>query len=340
MITDKDYFNPLGVSPLDEALHTDTPDATGFVDFNRPRYPWVTSAYDTMAANTWFPAEIDTSTEKKSFSLLSDSEKENYTTTFAHLSFLDAAQENYILDFRQMANNSLTKSMLTLQAYQESNHSFSYAHLLDVVGNSSEVFDLYKTDTLLAEKNEAVARQFAQHINGRGAEDMLLSAVASINLEGLFFLTNFSIVHVMGDKMPGSRDMINLISKDELNTHAPIFANIFKTLQQENKFSARAIDKVQAMMVEAVEIEKRYSYGLLQRAPMLGVTQEEITDTIHNFANTRLQAIGIEHLFPVTSQTKLEKMVYQGAQGLNDVKTNFFEGNVKNYAKNSLDMSF
>jgi ribonucleotide reductase beta subunit family protein with ferritin-like domain len=37
--------------------------------------------------------------------------------------------------------------------------------------------------------------------------------------------------------------------------------------------------------------------------------------------------------------TSLEKLVERGEK-LNETKTNFFEGNVNNYAKGSIDMDF
>ena len=328
------YFNPNGDAILDETLYGANP--TGFVDFNRPKYKWSSNIYDLMNANTWFPSEVNTSTEKKAFEHLSDNEKEIYKLTFAQLSFNDSAQEEYLADFRRLATNKIVKSTLTLQMMQEVNHSKSYAVLLDASGNSNEVFDLYKTNDALKRKNQRISEQFARYIEGDGADGMLLSAMASVNLEGIYFLLGFSYIYVLGDKVPGARDMIKFISRDELNTHLPLFANIFKTLQKENKISASIIDKSYEMITEAVDIELEYGKYLIDNYSIMGLREELITNTVYNYANDRLEKIGLEQIFPKSETTYLQKLVDKNL-AMNDVKQNFFETNVTNYAKNSID---
>ena len=329
------YFNPNGDAILDEKIFGSHP--TGFVDFNRPKYKWSVNIYDLMNANTWFPSEVNTSGEKKAFDMLSDNEKQIYKLTFAQLSFNDAAQEEYLSDFRALATNKLVKSTLTLQMMQEVNHSKSYAVLLDAAGNSNEVFDLYRTNETLKRKNQRIAEQFARYISlgENSAQKMLLSAMASVNLEGIYFLLGFSYIYVLGDKVPGARDMIKFISRDELNTHLPLFANIFKTIQKENKIKASVIDKTYEMIQEAVDIELEYGKYLIDNYSIMGLSEELIVNTVHNYANKRLSSIGLGTIFKQSDTTYLQKLVDKHL-AMNDVKQNFFEANVTNYAKNSI----
>ncbi|WP_456433576.1 ribonucleotide-diphosphate reductase subunit beta [Nitratifractor sp.] len=329
------YYNPQGEPILDEKIYGGNP--TGFVDFNRPRYKWSVNLYDLMNANTWFPSEVNTANEKKHFDLLTDNEQAIYKLTFAQLSFNDSAQEEYLSDFRRLANNRLVKATLSLQIMQEVNHSKSYAVLLDAAGNSDEVFDLYKHDFALSRKNQRIAEQFARYIDGNSAEEMLLSAMASVNLEGIYFLLGFSYIYVLGDKVPGARDMIKFIARDEINTHLPLFANIFKTIRKENPIPASIIDKVYEMIREAVDIELEYGTYLLENYPIMGLTKELIEQTVYNYANDRLEKIGLDPIFPQSPQTYLQKLVEKHLK-MNDVRSNFFESNVANYAKNSLDL--
>ncbi len=329
------YYNPHGEPILDEKIYGGNP--TGFVDFNRPRYKWSVNLYDLMNANTWFPSEVNTANEKKHFDLLTDNEQAIYKLTFAQLSFNDSAQEEYLSDFRRLANNRLVKATLSLQIMQEVNHSKSYAVLLDAAGNSDEVFDLYKHDFALSRKNQRIAEQFARYIDGNSAEEMLLSAMASVNLEGIYFLLGFSYIYVLGDKVPGARDMIKFIARDEINTHLPLFANIFKTIRKENPIPASIIDKVYEMIREAVDIELEYGTYLLENYPIMGLTKELIEQTVYNYANDRLEKIGLDPIFPQSPQTYLQKLVEKHLK-MNDVRSNFFESNVANYAKNSLDL--
>jgi ribonucleoside-diphosphate reductase beta chain len=330
------YYNPNGEEILDEKIFGGNP--TGFVDFNRSKYKWDSKIYDLMNANTWFPSEVNTANEKKNFSYLTENEQAIYKLTFAQLSFNDSAQEEYLSDFRRLANNRLVKSVLSLQIMQEVNHSKSYAVLLDACGNSEEVFNLYKYDNALNRKNSQIAQQFASYIGGTTSDEMLLSAMASINLEGIYFLLGFSYIYTLGDKVPGARDMIKFIARDELNTHLPLFANIFKTIKKENNIGTKVIDKSYSMIEDAVKIELEYGKYLLENYPIMGLTAELMENTVHNYANDRLKRIGLEEIFPQNPTTYLQKLVTKH-QEMNDIKSNFFEGNVTNYAKDSLNFA-
>ena len=332
----KHYYNPQGEEILDEKIFGGSP--SGFVDFNRSKYRWDSNIYDLMNANTWFPSEVNTSTEKKNFDALTDNEQSIYKMTFAQLSFNDSAQEEYLSDFRRLANNRLVKSVLSLQIMQEVNHSKSYSVLLDACGNSDEVFNLYKHDHMLNQKNQKVAEQFARYIDGGSVDKMLLSAMASVNLEGIYFLLGFSYIYLLGDKVPGARDMIKFIARDELNTHLPLFANIFKTLQKENKIQTSTIDTAYMMIEDAVNIELEYGKYLLEQYPIMGITPELMENTVYNYANDRLRKIGLKPIFKESPSTYLQKLVTKHLD-MNDVKSNFFESNVSNYAKSSIDLN-
>ncbi|PHS38701.1 MAG: ribonucleoside-diphosphate reductase [Sulfurovum sp.] len=332
----KQYYNPQGEEILDEKIFGGSP--TGFVDFNRSKYTWDANIYDLMNANTWFPSEVNTSSEKKNFERLTDNEQAIYKMTFAQLSFNDSAQEEYLSDFRRLANNRLVKSVLSVQIMQEVNHSKSYAVLLDACGNSDEVFNLYKYDHMLNQKNQKVAEQFARYIDGGSVDKMLLSAMASVNLEGIYFLLGFSYIYLLGDKVPGARDMVKFIARDELNTHLPLFANIFKTIQKENKIQTSTIDTAYTMIEDAVQIELEYGKYLLEQYPIMGITSELMEQTVYNYANDRLRKIGLKPIFDENPKTYLEKLVTKHLD-MNEVKSNFFESNVSNYAKSSIDLN-
>ena len=329
------YYNPNGEDILDEKIYGGSP--TGFVDFNRSKYRWDSNIYDLMNANTWFPSEVNTSTEKKNFDQLADNEQAIYKMTFAQLSFNDSAQEEYLSDFRRLANNRLVKAVLSLQIMQEVNHSKSYAVLLDACGNSEEVFNLYKYDDALNRKNQKIAEQFASYIDGGSVDKMLLSAMASVNLEGIYFLLGFSYIYLLGDKVPGARDMIKFIARDELNTHLPLFANIFKTIQKENQIQTSTIDSAYQMIEDAVNIELEYGKYLLHKYPIMGTTEELMERTVYNYANDRLVKIGLDPIFTESPTTYLQKLVTKHLE-MNEVKSNFFESNVSNYAKSSINL--
>ncbi len=199
------------------------------------------------------------------------------------------------------------------------------------------MFNLYKHENMLNQKNQKIAEQFARHIGGNTSDKMLLSAMASVNLEGIYFLLGFSYIYLLGDKVAGARDMIKFIARDELNTHLPLFTNIFRTIRKENNIQTSTIEIAYTMIQEAVAIELEYGNHLLERFPIMGVTPELMEKTVHNYANERLKAIGLDPIFQQSEDTYLQKLVTKHL-GMNDTKTNFFEGNVANYSKGSIDL--
>ena len=126
-------------------------------------------------------------------------------------------------------------------------------------------------------------------------------------------------------------------ARDELNTHLPLFSNIYKTIQKENKIQTSTIDSAYKMINDAVNIELEYGKYLLNRYPIMGVTEELMERTVHNYANDRLRKIGLDPIFKETDTTYLQKLVTKHLN-MNEVKSNFFESNVSNYAKSSIDL--
>jgi len=330
VITAEHYFNPNGEDTKD--IISGNP--TGFVDFNDTTLPWVSKSYDLMTSLFWFPSEIDCSNEKKSFSALTENEQAVYKLVFANLSFLDSAQEQHLIDFRQNVSHKQLQSSLTVQAYTESLHSKSYSVVLAEIGNHEEVFSMYKTEAVLMDRNSRVAELFAKHINGTQADSMLGSAMASVLLEGLLFMTSFSYVYTLGEKMQGSSSIVAFINKDEYS-HQVLFQNIFKNLMAQNKPSIKTLNEINKMMAEAVSIETDFAKHVTENYPIMGINFKELRDTINNYANDRLIAIGLNRIFPSKSETRLQKLVKKFSV-TNETKSNFFESSNKNYAKNTI----
>ena len=341
MITSTKYFNPNGCKILDEKIFEPknivTRLNTGFIDFNRPRYKWSKELYRMAMNRFWTPQQVNVSAEKKNFSLLSPNEKEIYKRVFSQLSFDDSIQTNFLIDLAPKANNQITRATIIKQAEQEIVHSDMYSFLLDNVGNSNEVFDLYKTEPSIALKNQRIADMYARYINGETQKDFLMSAMCSVCLEGVFFLTGFSYIFVMGDKIQGSSDGLAEIAIDEIVLHLPIFANIVNTIYRENYFTASVKDEMINILMEAYDIEMEYAKSL-EPYPILGLTPELIQTTIENFVNDRAKILHLPLPFPKRNITPLQKLIKDRIDSRNSVKSNFFETQVKNYSVGSIDL--
>jgi ribonucleoside-diphosphate reductase beta chain len=92
------------------------------------------------------------------------------------------------------------------------------------------------------------------------------------------------------------------------------------------------------MIEDAVKIELEYGKYLLDQFPIMGVTPELMEQTVHNYANDRLRKIGLNPIFEESNTTYLQKLVTKHLE-MNEVKSNFFESNVSNYAKSSIDLN-
>jgi ribonucleoside-diphosphate reductase beta chain len=91
------------------------------------------------------------------------------------------------------------------------------------------------------------------------------------------------------------------------------------------------------MMEEAVEIELEYGKYLLDNFPIMGLTEETLVKTVHNYANERLKAIGLAPMFKDSKITYLQQLVEKNLK-VNNIRTNIFEGNSTNYSKGNIDM--
>ena len=92
------------------------------------------------------------------------------------------------------------------------------------------------------------------------------------------------------------------------------------------------------MIQDAVDIELEYGKYLLENYPIMGLTEELIEQTVYNYANDRLKKIGLDPIFTKSRTTYLQQLVTKHLN-INDIKSNFFESNVSNYAKSSLNIN-
>lgn len=339
-ITKKQLWNPDGDEALEETLIGGNP--TGMLNFNTSRYSWADKIFKQMLDNTWFPEEVDTSGEKKSYQSLSPEQQKMFDLVFSQLSFNDSLQaENLIDNINGYITNKVVNACLCRQAFEEVIHSKSYAVLLaDAVEDNTAIFNLYKDDPILREKNSIIAASYSKITEGEVTPATLFfSMVANQLLEGVYFLTGFASIYMLSDIMRGSADMIAFIHRDE-ETHLALFQNMIKTFIRENPdepwFMYRA--QVNNMFDEAYMLETEW----MKYATQGLVNDDQIEATVAYFCKKRAKAIGMydeeEDRFGHGYKTTLVKKL-ESFGNFNETKTNFFEGNVKNYSKGSLVFS-
>jgi ribonucleoside-diphosphate reductase beta chain len=336
----KTLYNPESTeTPFDEPLIGGNP--SGLLDMNRSRYAWASNLFEVMLNNTWFPKEVDTTGDSKAYKNLIPSKKFMYDRVFAQLSFNDSLQaENLIDNINGFVTNKIVNACLSRQAFEEVLHSDSYAVLLnDVVEDSAAIFDLYKTDSVLNEKNKAIADQYKQLTDGPVTEEKFFYAcIANQLLEGVYFLSGFSAIYAIGDEMRGSAEMISFIHRDE-NVHLALFSNMAKTMLREHpELSNIYVRKnVNDMFMKAYELEVNWM-KYITSGGVPGFNDEVIEKTVAWFCEDRMKLLGLggTGMFDHAEKTYIVSLLEKNGTH-NDKKTNFFEGTVSNYSKGSLN---
>ena len=332
----KTIYNPDSRETLnDRRIFGGNPD--GMINFTRMKYQWALKLWDTMEANTWFPKEVQMTGDAKDYKFLAPAEKRMYDLVLSQLIFMDSLQTNNLMD---NINPYITvpeiNACLSRQSYEEANHSKSYAVMVESISdNTDEIYDMWKNDTQLREKNNYIAAVYDELAGDITDEKMVLAMFANQILEGLYFYAGFAAMYALGKsgKMLGSSQMIRFIQRDEV-THLLLFQNMINSTRKERPelFTAELEIKVREMFRKAVDLEASWGSYITQ-GQILGFTDAIIRQYIEYLADRRLEAVGYKPEYNVKHPIPW----VDGYASFNDQRTNFFEGNVVNYSKGSIN---
>ncbi|PLY10780.1 MAG: ribonucleotide-diphosphate reductase subunit beta [Arcobacter sp.] len=332
----KTIYNPESKESLnDRRIFGGNPD--GMINFTRMKYQWAINLWDTMEANTWFPREVQMTGDAKDYKYLTAPEKRMYDLVLSQLIFMDSLQTNNLMD---NINPYITvpeiNACLSRQSYEEANHSKSYAVMVESISdNTDEIYDKWKTDTQLREKNNYIAAVYDNLSDDITDKKMVLAMFANQILEGLYFYAGFAAMYALGKsgKMLGSSQMIKFIQRDEV-THLLLFQNMINSTRKERPelFTPELEQTVRGMFRKAVDLEASWGSYITQ-GQILGFTDGIIRQYIEYLAYKRLDAVGYKPEYNVKHPIPW----VDGYASFNDQRTNFFEGNVVNYSKGSID---
>jgi len=312
-------------------------DPTGLFELNNIKYQWAYNLWDLMLNNTWFPKEVDMTTDVRDYKQLTDAEKRAYDKALSQLIFMDSLQTNNLID---NVNPYITSPEINLilvrQAFEEALHSQSYAVMVDSISqNSDEIYDMWRQDPMLKNKNDNIAEVYENIAGNPTEQDIVKAMFANQILEGIYFYSGFTFFYTLArsGKMLGSAQMIRFIQRDEV-THLLIFQNMINATRKERPelFTPELIEEVYEMFDKAVELEIAWGQHITE-GQILGLTNEIIEDYIKYLADKRLKAVGLEKRYNKDHPIKW----VDNFSSFNDQKTNFFEGNVTNYSKGSLN---
>ena len=311
-------------------------DPTGIFELNNIKYQWAYNLWEVMLNNTWFPKEVDMTRDVNDYKNLTSDEKDAYDKALSQLIFMDSLQTNNLID---NVNPYITSPEINLilvrQSFEEALHSQSYAVMVDSIStNSEEIYDLWRRDMILKQKNDAIFRTYDELSVNPNEHNFVKACFANQILEGIYFYSGFAYIYTLarGGKMLGSAQMIRFIQRDEV-THLVLFQNLINSLKKERPdlFTNKLKEEVVAMFKEAVELEVQWGKYITQ-GQILGLTDDILEQYIQYLADDRLTSVGFEKLYNVENPIKW----VDDFSKFNDQKTNFFEGTVANYSKGSL----
>lgn len=311
---------------------------SGIINFSKVKYQWASETFDLQLANTWFPAEVQMTGDAKDYKLLSEPEKRMYDLVLSQLIFMDSLQTNNLMDnINPFITAPEVNACLSRQAFEEALHSKSYQVMVDSISeNTDEIYEMWRVDKKLSEKNSFIASIYIELSSGEVTnEKILLALFANQILEGIYFYAGFAAMYALGKsgKMLGSTQMIRFIQRDEV-CHLLLFQNMINATRRERPelFTAELEEKVRTMFRKAVELEASWGHYITQNQ-ILGLTDPIITQYIQYLADKRLDAVGYKPEYGVKHPIPW----VDGYSSFNDQRTNFFEGNVVNYSKGSID---
>jgi ribonucleoside-diphosphate reductase beta chain len=290
-----------------------------------------------MEANTWFPKEVQMTGDAKDYKYLTPAEKRMYDLVLSQLIFMDSLQTNNLMDnINPYITAPEINACLSRQSYEEANHSKSYAVMVESISdNTDEIYNMWKTDAKLKEKNTYIAEVYKNLSGGIDDRKIVLAMFANQILEGLYFYAGFAAMYALGKsgKMLGSSQMIRFIQRDEV-THLLLFQNMINSVRKERPelFTPDLEAEVKEMFKKAVDLEASWGSYITQ-GQILGFTDGIIRQYIEYLADKRLDAVGYKPLYNVKHPIPW----VDGYASFNDQRTNFFEGNVVNYSKGSID---
>jgi len=335
IVSRKKIYNPNSIETVNERKIFGG-DPTGIFELNNIKYQWAYNLFEVMLNNTWFPKEVDMTTDARDYKILTDGEKSSYDKALSQLIFMDSLQTNNLIDnVNPFITSPEINLILVRQAFEEALHSQSYAVMVDSISqNSEEIYELWRNDKVLKNKNDAIAWRYDNLADNPTEQNLVKAMFANQILEGIYFYSGFAYLYTLArsGKMLGSAQMIRFIQRDEV-THLLIFQNMINTLRRERAdlFTKELLSEVYDMFREAVKLETAWGKHITN-GQILGLTDEIIEQYIQYLADDRLNSVGLDKLYNVENPIKW----VDNFSKFNDQKTNFFEGTVTNYSKGSL----
>ncbi|WP_078414119.1 ribonucleotide-diphosphate reductase subunit beta [Priestia abyssalis] len=314
--------------------------SSNILNWDDVRYSWAYPKYKRMLSNFWTPFEINMGQDIKQFQLLTAQEQESFLKIIGLLALLDSIQSDYAKKAADYITDSSVNALMIMLAQQEIIHNHSYSYVLSSLVSKTkqdEVFEYWRTEEKLRERNEFVTNGYKQFAEEPTVENFLKSIVFDMILEGLFFYSGFAFFYNLArnQKMLASSTMINYINRDE-QIHVGLFEKIFKEVL--NEYPQYNTTELEAFVIEtfqeAAHLEIEWAKEVIGEK-FDGITMPELTQYIQYMANKRCNQLGFGRMaFPQAPIHNPMRWII-AYQEVDLGKTDFFEQKSRQYTKAS-----
>ena len=282
----------------------------GLMQISPLKHPWAFKIFKTMQKNNWVAEEVPFQKDYEQWTNgeITDQEKNCFLRALAFASNLDGLLTKTL---SEMIKPQITSPEVCLaiarQIYEEALHVDSYSVMIEAMSfDPEEVYGLYRKDQKLYYKNREVLQSVAK-VNKPGFKtgtfenDQLFLEACTTNLilEGVFFFSAFLIFYNFGrqNKLPGSKEMIQFINRDE-DQHVQLFVNIINTIKMEQPelWTEDLKQLISSNMKGAVEMEIEWGLSCIGDG-ILGLTEKNMTEYLQFIGDLRLSAIGLDKIW-------------------------------------------
>jgi ribonucleoside-diphosphate reductase beta chain len=306
------------------------------------KYKWAWEKYLAACANHWMPQEIPMSRDIalwKDAGALSEDERRVVKRNLGFFVTADSlAANNIVLGTYRHITAPECRQYLLRQAFEEAIHTHAYQYIVESLGlNEGEVFNAYREIESIRAKDEFLV-PFIDTLTdptfrtGTAENDQRLLRsliVFACLMEGLFFYVGFAQILALGrqNKMTGAAEQYQYILRDE-SMHCNFGIDLVNQIKLENPhlWTAEFREEIQHLFRTAVNLEYRYAEDTMPRG-VLGLNAPMFKEYLRYIANRRSQQIGIDILFPGSSNP------FPWMSEMIDLKKekNFFETRVTEY---------
>ncbi|MCR8641386.1 class 1b ribonucleoside-diphosphate reductase subunit beta [Paenibacillus sp. N1-5-1-14] len=305
------------------------------VNWNSPESDYTELLWSQNTSQFWLDTEIPVSKDMKSWSKLSEIEKDTFMKVLGGLTLLDTEQGNVGMPMiAQHIKEKQKKAVLIFQAAMEEVHAKSYSTIFTTVASTemiNETFEWVKKDKHLQRKVSKINEKYTGIVDGDNLS-LYRALVASVFLESFLFYSGFFYpLFLAGQgKMVASGEIIKLIIRDE-SVHGVFVGllaqEVYRKMSNEDQGAA---DKfVQEFLMDLYKNELEYTEKLYDA---IGLTHE-VKKYIRYNANKAMMNLGLE---PQFESEEVNAIVLNGIR--TETSTNdFFSTKGSGYQKGKVE---